>query len=338
MAKHLVTMIIRLIIFAALIISASAHGHEGRPLFIEIEQQSDAEFKLNWRLPPPLQGNNAPSLRIINESNNTLCKSSSSSLQLGPQFIGNRLYYCPMGISENSSATPSLRLALDYGRSPPNTAFLLRLRNLEGTTQSQFYSGSEQEIVLDFQSSAANNSLLSYLQQGVEHIAGGYDHLLFVACLIFIAGSLRRTLITISGFTVAHSITLGLASFGYISVPIFAIETCIALSIAYLAAEIINNQRSTLTWRHPALVALLFGLLHGFGFASALSEIGLPDEERIPALLLFNLGVELGQIGFVLVFLPLLSILKKITSSVSTWVAYIVGCLAMFWTLQRLLM
>lgn len=190
----------------------------------------------------------------------------------------------------------------------------------------------------------------TYLVFGVEHILTGFDHLLFVACLIFIAGASgdrwRRILVTITGFTVAHSITLTLAALELVRLPISSIEATIALSIVFLAREIALNKRDTLTWRYPIAVSATFGLLHGFGFASALSEVGLPHSEIPAALLAFNLGVEIGQVFFVaslLIAFGLIAQCLKLAGLHSRdWirvlekpVAYVVGSTAMFWTIER---
>ena len=139
----------------------------------------------------------------------------------------------------------------------------------------------------------------TYLVFGVEHILSGMDHLLFIACLIFIAGTWRRILVTITGFTIAHSLTLTLSALELIRLPVPPIEATIALSIVFLAREIALDRRDTLTWRYPIAVSAGFGLLHGLGFASALKDIGLPQTEIPAALLAFNVGVEIGQIMFV---------------------------------------
>jgi hydrogenase/urease accessory protein HupE len=181
---------------------------------------------------------------------------------------------------------------------------------------------------------------------GIEHILKGFDHLLFVACLIFIAGTWRRILVTITGFTLAHSVTLTLAGLELVSIPIPPIEATIALSIVFLAREIALDRRDTLTWQHPIAVSASFGLLHGFGFASALSEIGLPQTEIPAALLAFNVGVEIGQVVFVVSVICILQLftqsLKSLKADSTNWlqkiekpVAYAVGSITMLWTLER---
>ena len=164
---------------------------------------------------------------------------------------------------------------------------------------------------------------------------------------MLLAGTLRRVVITITGFTIAHSITLGLAALGLITVPVAAVEASIALSIVFVASELARGRRKTLTWRYPIAVSSTFGLLHGFGFASVLSEIGLPQTEVPAALLFFNIGVEIGQILFVLVSLIVFHAARRLVRAVRELsyeqalarvqrpAGYLVGTLAMFWTIER---
>ena len=185
-------------------------------------------------------------------------------------------------------------------------------------------------------------TIKTYTVLGIEHILDGTDHLLFVACLVMIAGTFSKLLWTITGFTFAHSITLFLSALDIVRVPIPPIEASIALSIVFLAMEIAKGDKNSLTYRHPGLVSSSFGLLHGFGFASALMEIGLPQQERVYALLFFNVGVEFGQIIFVLFILVVIwfmNLLWKNSSSLewSKPVSYIIGTIAMMWLLERIM-
>ena len=181
-----------------------------------------------------------------------------------------------------------------------------------------------------------------YTLLGIEHILEGFDHLLFVFALILIVSNGWLLVKTITAFTVAHSITLALASLGLVSFPPRPVEAAIALSIVFLAVEVLHRRegRVGLTYRAPWLVAFGFGLLHGFGFAGALSDIGLPQAEIPIALLFFNIGVEIGQLLFVLVIVVLGHVLRRANVA---WLekagvvnAYIIGTVAMFWLFERL--
>jgi len=182
----------------------------------------------------------------------------------------------------------------------------------------------------------------TYTVLGFEHILGGLDHLMFVVALLFLVGFNRRLLWTITAFTVAHSITLGIATLGYASAPLPPLNAAIALSIFFLGPEIIRKERgaTSLTIKHPWLVAFVFGLLHGFGFASGLTSLGLPPADVPKALLFFNVGVEVGQLCFVAVILLLMRSFRALAVSWSRWAAalpaYTLGGIGAFWTLQRL--
>ena len=181
-----------------------------------------------------------------------------------------------------------------------------------------------------------------YLVLGVEHILLGIDHLLFVLGLLLIVRGPWQLLATITAFTLAHSLTLALATFGLVALPPRAIEAAIALSIVFLAVEILHGRqgRPGLTHRFPWLVAFAFGLLHGLGFAGALAEVGLPAAEVPAALLFFNLGVELGQLLFVLAILSLRWAVRTLQLGWPAWAeplpAYAIGTIASFWLMERL--
>jgi hypothetical protein len=172
----------------------------------------------------------------------------------------------------------------------------------------------------------------------------GIDHLLFVLGLLIIVGGRGMLIKTITAFTVAHSITLAIATLGYASVPGPPLNAAIALSILFLGPEIVRVWRGETSFsiRHPWVVAFGFGLLHGFGFASGLSTVGMPMTEIPLALLMFNVGVELGQIVFVVLILLMYRSLKVLVFRWPRWVefvpGYTIGSLGAFWTIQRTLM
>jgi hydrogenase/urease accessory protein HupE len=182
---------------------------------------------------------------------------------------------------------------------------------------------------------------VTYFKLGVEHILLGFDHLLFVLGLILLSANLRQIAMAITAFTAAHSITLGAAALGVVHVPPAPVEAAIALSIAFVAAEILRARqgKASLASRAPWLVAFAFGLLHGFGFAGALSEIGMPAGHIPEALLFFNVGVEVGQLLFVAAVLTLWKIVLAMRLPQLRWAAlappYLIGSLAMFWMFQR---
>ena len=182
-----------------------------------------------------------------------------------------------------------------------------------------------------------------------RHIWIGIDHLLFVACLLFIARTPRRLLITITGFTIAHSITLALSALDLIRIPTPPVEAMIALSVLFMAWEIARGNYQSLTHRFPVAVSASFGLLHGFGFAAVLRDIGLPQTELPTALLFFNVGVEIGQVLFVVALVVAFFALKPalvrllrsakhnevLWSSATVPASYVIGAVASYWMIDR---
>ncbi|MGB8330076.1 MAG: HupE/UreJ family protein [Polyangiales bacterium] len=225
---------------------------------------------------------------------------------------------------------------------------LVRVSRLSGEKHSLVASPAQSEVILP-EVESFGSVAHDYLALGVRHILEGYDHLLFVICLLLIAGTARRILVTITGFTIAHSITLALSALGMVHVPVAPVEAAIALSIVFLTLEIVRGDTNSLTYRYPIAVASSFGLLHGFGFAAVLGETGLPQTEIPAALLFFNLGVELGQIIFVLIVTLGYQIARMAARAFADRdlsmaslrrlekpAAYIVGSLASFWMIQRI--
>ena len=187
----------------------------------------------------------------------------------------------------------------------------MRIESLDGTTQTERLSPTKTSFIVQATPSRWEVAA-TYMRLGIEHILLGYDHLLFVLALVILVRTWRRVALTVTAFTVAHSITLAAATLGFVNVPGPPVEAAIALSIVLVAVEIVNARRGkpSLTARWPWLVAFCFGLLHGFGFAGALAEVGLPHHAIPVALLFFNLGVEVGQLSFVAVVLTLAWVLK----------------------------
>ncbi len=184
----------------------------------------------------------------------------------------------------------------------------------------------------------------TYVNYGIDHILLGADHLLFVLGLIWIVGRGWRLVKTITAFTIGHSASLAAAAFGLIGVPERPLNACIALSIVFIGVEIVKQQRgeSGLTARYPWAVAFTFGLVHGIGFASALAGLGLERRLLPVALLFFNIGVEIGQLAFVLLVLALMWAHRRLDAVLPRWgdalPAYAIGSVSMFWFLGRLLL
>ena len=222
---------------------------------------------------------------------------------------------------------------------------LARLARLDGTVQLERILPVDPSFVAR-PSPGPLEVVRTYTVLGIEHILGGFDHLLFVLALVLLVQGTRRLIATITAFTAAHSLTLAGATLGWVNVPGPPVEASIALSIAFVASEIVHRRqgRTSLTQRYPWVVAFTFGLLHGFGFAGALAEVGLPASSIPIALLFFNVGVEIGQLLFVGTVLAFSAIgwraVQRLRLPQPAWMwrvpPYAIGALASFWLIERL--
>jgi hydrogenase/urease accessory protein HupE len=236
-----------------------------------------------------------------------------------------------------------------FERLPLGHRQFLSVQTARGTNLGQvLLSANENSLDIELPAAPSNtlassksNASFAFLNLGIEHIWLGVDHLLFVFGLLILVRSRWMLLKTITSFTVAHSITLGLATFGYAHLPGPLLNAAIALSILILGVEIVRSGRgkTSVTILYPWIVAFAFGLLHGFGFASGLSALGLPAADIPVALVMFNLGVEIGQVSFVLLILLLERSFHQLEIRWPRWVqalpGYTVGSLGAFWTIQR---
>jgi len=318
-----------------LLIFSKAQADEYRPAYLELRQTGDEIFDLLWKV--PARGSDMRLGLYIDFPDDVKTIGSIRSSFVGNAFIERSTISRRGGLS-------GVEIRIE-GLTRMTTDVLVRIERLDGTTEVARLTASTPSFVV---TAAAQtwDVATTYLVFGILHIWQGTDHLLFVACLILIAGSWKRILLTITGFTIAHSVTLTLAALELVRLAVPPIEAMIALSIVFLAREIALDRRDTLTWRYPIVVSATFGLLHGFGFASALAEIGLPQTEIPAALLAFNLGVEIGQVVFVSAIIAAAWVVKyglqRFTPNPVKWlsliekpVAYSIGGITMFWTLTR---
>jgi hydrogenase/urease accessory protein HupE len=235
------------------------------------------------------------------------------------------------------------------GLSATSTDVLVRIESVEGAIQTERLSPTKTSFVIQAVPGSGEVAT-TYLRLGVEHILFGFDHLLFVLALVILVRDWRRVAVTVTAFTIAHSITLAAATLGFVNVPGPPVEATIALSIMLVSVEILNARRGkpSLTARLPWLVAFSFGLLHGFGFAGALAEVGLPQHAIPVALLFFNLGVEIGQLAFVAAILTAgglfhtamafrlkHALIQQANNRLDIVAAYAIGAVAAFWLIER---
>ena len=229
------------------------------------------------------------------------------------------------------------------GLKSTGTDLLLRLDLLSGASHTKLLSPAKSSYRVPKDASSWQ-IVQTYTWLGITHILLGFDHLLFVFALLLIVKNMRRLLWTVTAFTLAHSLTMAIATLGIVHLPQAPVEAIIALSILFLAMEIIHEQQGKvgLTSRYPWIIAFIFGLLHGFGFAGALAEIGLPQQAITLALIFFNIGVELGQLMFVATIVFIVLMLQRLTypallNKLQTTVVYMIGGVSAFWLIERTL-
>ncbi len=227
------------------------------------------------------------------------------------------------------------------------TGSMIRINNLLQSDKGViFKDGDKTKLITAYepyvliQKTVHQNSFFAYFRLGVEHILSGIDHLLFVLALLLIVPNIKVLIQTITAFTVAHSITLGFATLGFLKFSVPYTEAMIALSIVFLARELlVKRDVKTLSYTHPWIIAFVFGLLHGLGFASALFEVGLPAENIISSLLFFNIGVEFGQLMFIFAVLSIIWLFSKWTTLYHQFfkklTAYLIGITASYWFIER---
>ena len=292
----------------------ATQAHDGRPIYIDVSQFDVHTWQVRVHAPAAVSTAQIPRAEL----------GAPCSAERGQRFT------CPV------TGPRELVLQTRGPASPRN--IMLRYTRLQGDSEFLRVAPGTRRIAL---SETQRHIWREYLQLGTLHIASGYDHLLFVLCLLFIAGGLKQVVLAVTGFTAAHSITLGLATLGYVRIAAPPLEACIALSVLLLAVELLRDDRRSLTWRYPVAVTALFGLLHGLGFAAALNESGLPEHHLFAALLAFNLGVEIGQLLFLALSAALLLALRRVSGGMKqatqqAGIGYFCGICATVWLLERL--
>jgi hydrogenase/urease accessory protein HupE len=313
----------------AFVLAASARAHEARPGYLQLTMHDEESVSLLLKV--PALGDMRLGL-YPNLPANCIAGSDASRYIIDNAYTERATYTCEGGLIGKTVTIDGLSTTL--------TDVLARVERPDGSTQvARLTPAAPSFVVEEVPGSLAIAA--TYLVLGVNHILLGIDHLLFVLALLILVNGLRKLIWTITAFTAAHSLTLAAATLGFVKFPQSPVEAVIALSIVFVASEIVHASqgRPGLTQRRPWIVAFVFGLLHGFGFAGALNEIGLTEESIPQALLLFNVGVELGQLGFIGVVLLVYAVFKRYTVKVPQWAhqvpAYLIGSVAAFWTIER---
>ncbi len=320
------------------LLSPLAQAHEVRPGYLQVQEIGPDVYDVLWKV--PARGEYRLSLYARLPDGCT--GKPSHGTFVDDAFVERWQARCGGGLVGKSIGIEGL--------SATRTDVLVRVERLDGTTQTVRLTPDQTTFVVTATHARSDDARTNYVL-GVEHILLGIDHLLFVLGLLFLVGSWRRLVATVTAFTVAHSITLAAATLGWVHVAQAPVEATIALSVMFVAAEVLHaaQGRAGLAARAPWVVAFVFGLLHGFGFAGALREVGLPEKDVPLALLMFNVGVEVGQLMFIAGVVALLSFVTRILrrgrggeqgpwhteTVIRTPVAYLVGSMAAFWVVQR---
>jgi hydrogenase/urease accessory protein HupE len=324
-------MLARVLILLALLVGAAAPAaaHEVRPAFLQIREIEPATYDVLWKT--PAQGDLRLALNVVLPRE---CRDHSEprTTLVNAAVIEHWRSTCEGGLLDRQIVFENLQTTL--------TDVIVRFEPLVDSPKTLRVNGAAPHVVIPERQSTGEVAA-TYFGVGVEHILFGFDHLLFVLCLLMLVADRKRLIGAVTAFTVAHSITLAGTIFGWLHLASAPVEACIALSIAFVAAQIVKTRegRSSATPRWPWIASFAFGLLHGFGFAGALRELGLPDGAVPLALLFFNLGVEAGQLLFIAAMLSAMFCWRRVAPASPPWAwrapTYTAGVVACFWFLER---
>ncbi|EJT02604.1 HupE/UreJ family protein [Rhizobium sp. CCGE 510] len=307
----------------------AANAHELRPAYLQIIEIAPSRYAMTWKVPARGEYKMALYVRLP-----ATCRQVDEPVggYIEAAYVSRWQADCAGGLAG--------QVVTVEGLSSTYTDALAKIVNLDGTTQTSRISPDFPDLTVAA-SPTAMGTARTYFLLGVQHIMLGIDHLLFVFALLLLIGKPKELLLTVTSFTVAHSITLAFAALGIASAPQPPVEALVALSIMFVASEIIRSGQggTGVSRRYSWLISFLFGLLHGFGFGGALREIGLPQKDVPLALLTFNLGVEAGQLVFVAIALLAMASMRLLLvfdfSRLRFWLAYLIGTLSAFWFVQR---
>jgi hydrogenase/urease accessory protein HupE len=319
-----------IVFFTGLYAVAPVNADEIRPALLDIKEQNTGLFAVTWKV--PVRGDKV--LALTPRLPDSLELVGTPTLQKVPGALIEHATY-----KGDAESLTGQMIAIE-GLTEVQTDVLLLIQLQDGSQHSAILRPSSPQFTIPLEASKLQVAG-DYWRLGTIHILEGVDHLLFVLALLLIVVGIKQLLAAVTAFTVAHSITLVLATLGVVHVPAAPTEAIIALSILFLATEIVHkhNGQFSLTEKYPWMVAFAFGLFHGLGFAGALSEIGVPQHEVPLALFMFNVGVETGQLLFIGVVLSVIAVLKKlsVTAPQGAWrlLPYSIGSVAAFWTIER---
>lgn len=311
---------------------SSVYADESRLLHVEIIEEANNQYLLKWRFPDSIQQKNDPKIQL------------SDCLNASPPLLYHKSQITTIQQSVKCNNITGRFISINYPLANPSMSTLIRIIRNNGENKTFMLKPNQDRFEIPLKENM-DTVAQEYFILGFDHILSGYDHLLFVLCIMLIASTKKRIFLCISGFTIAHSLTLILVTLSIIIMNSVIVESLIALSIIFLARELLSSHENSLTWRMPIAVSSIFGLLHGFGFASALKEIGLPQTELPISLLSFNIGVEIGQITFVIGMFLVLAIIstlfKYLNLSIENRIYRVctgsfAGVIASYWVFERI--
>lgn len=309
----------------------AAEAHRFAPSLLKVTEIADQQYAVVWKT--PAQGTSSTPLRPLWPDSCEITNSSPPQME-GTGRVNSWQMRCDQ-LGEDGLVGETLGVD---GLGPNQASALVMVSLLDGRNYQQVLDAGQTQFVIPAESSAGEVAG-DYSLLGMEHIWGGMDHLLFVFGLLLLVGGGTRLLWTITAFTVGHSITLSLVTLGFFDYPVALVEFAIALSIFVLAVELTRIRKHDMLWRNPWWLAGGFGLLHGMGFAGALAETGLPQDNLPLALLFFNVGIEVGQIAFILAVLAIWYLVRK---PLAPWrdrlmpvPVYVLGSLSAMWCIER---
>jgi hydrogenase/urease accessory protein HupE len=312
------------------LVSGTAAAHELRPAFLDLREFARDHFAVTWKV--PARGDRRLGLYVSMPKECTVLGEKVGTFQ-DAAFFERWTARCPNGLTGQAISIDGLKSSL--------TDVLVRIENQSGIAETVRLTGERPEFTV-LGAQPWWDVARTYFNLGVEHILTGIDHLVFVLVLCLLIKDPWSLAKTITAFTVAHSITLMGSALGYFSLPQKPVEAAIALSVAFVASELVKSGASAArtSETYPWVIAFAFGLLHGFGFAGALKEIGLPQEDVFLALLFFNVGVEIGQLIFVAVILAAIFSGSRLTTFDPTrarmTAGYVIGVVSTTWLVFRL--
>ena len=313
--------------------SALSLGHALQPGYLEIRLIDKELYAAVWKKPAV---NSRPMAITAKLPQSCDPRTPVEPIWDGSAYIARWTLRCSGGLEGGV-------IRID-GLDQTKTDVLVRFDFADGASQTHRLTPSDSSFTVPSQPSRLE-VVRTYLLLGFKHILSGIDHLMFVLALLLLVKGVRRLIVTVTAFTIAHSLTLAGATLGFVQIPGPPIEATIALSIMFVASEIIHSRQGIpgLTQKYPWVVAFTFGLLHGFGFAGALAQIGLPQASIPIALLFFNVGVEIGQLLFIASVFAAIALAQQVTRRIDvprpTWAwavpPYVIGVIASYGIIQR---